>query len=101
MILAKTFKGYGVSFVQDKEGWHGKALKAGDEENRAIAELEKTLNGVPADAIDKLRDAIPKPPAAPAETKRGPLAPPAVQVGRRGRQPRGVRHRARTSRQGR
>ena len=81
MILAKTFKGYGVSFVQDKEGWHGKALKAGDEENRAIAELEKTLNDVPADAIDKLRDAIPKPPAAPAETKRGPLAPPAYKSG--------------------
>ena len=101
MILAKTFKGYGVSFVQDKEGWHGKALKAGDEENRAIAELEKTLNGVPADAIDKLRDAIPKPPAAPAETKRRPARSTCLQVGRRGRQPRGVRHRARTSRQGR
>jgi len=81
MILAKTFKGYGVSFLQDKEGWHGKALKAGDEEHRAIAELEKTLNGVPADAIDKLRDAIPKPPAAPAATKRSPLAPPAYKPG--------------------
>ncbi len=81
MILAKTFKGYGVSFLQDKEGWHGKALKAGDEENRAIAELEKTLNDVRADAIDKLRDAIPKPPAPPAETKRGPLAAPAYKSG--------------------
>ena len=100
MILAKTFKGYGVSFVQDKEGWHGKALKAGDEENRAIAELEKTLNDVPADAIDKLRDAIPKPPAAPAETKRRPARSPAYKSAT-GRQPRGVRHRARTSRQGR
>jgi transketolase len=29
MILAKTFKGYGISIAQDKEGWHGKALKAG------------------------------------------------------------------------
>src|SRR5436189_4239365 len=25
-IIAKTYKGAGVSFVQDKEGWHGKAL---------------------------------------------------------------------------
>src|SRR6266404_5714383 len=25
-IIAKTYKGYGVSLMQDKEGWHGKAL---------------------------------------------------------------------------
>ena len=26
MIVAKTFKGHGVSFIEDKENWHGKAL---------------------------------------------------------------------------
>ena len=26
MIVAKTFKGHGVSFLNDKENWHGKAL---------------------------------------------------------------------------
>ena len=71
MILAKTFKGYGVSFLQDKEGWHGKALKAGDEMNRAIAELEKTVNDVPADAIDEAaRRRNPRPPAATPAPKR-------------------------------
>jgi transketolase len=38
-ILAKTLKGGGVSFLQDKEGWHGKALSK-DEAARAIAELQ-------------------------------------------------------------
>ena len=27
IIIAKTFKGKGVSFIEDKEGWHGKVLK--------------------------------------------------------------------------
>jgi transketolase len=39
-IIAATMKGKGVSFVEDKEGWHGKALKKGEEEDRALAELE-------------------------------------------------------------
>ncbi|HET9741185.1 MAG TPA: transketolase [Terriglobales bacterium] len=40
VVLARTLKGKGVSFIEDKEGWHGKALKK-DEADRAIAELEK------------------------------------------------------------
>jgi transketolase len=39
MILAKTFKGHGVSFLEGKEGWHGRPLKKGDEADRALAEL--------------------------------------------------------------
>lgn len=38
MIIAKTQKGAGVSFLADKEGWHGKALPPADAE-RALAEL--------------------------------------------------------------
>jgi transketolase len=38
-IIAATKKGKGVSFVEDKDGWHGKALKKGEEEDRALAEL--------------------------------------------------------------
>ena len=37
-ILAKTFKGKGVSFVEDRDGWHGKPLKA-DELAKALTEL--------------------------------------------------------------
>jgi len=39
VILAKTLKGAGISFIQDKDGWHGKALSK-DEAARAIAELK-------------------------------------------------------------
>jgi transketolase len=38
-IIAKTEKGHGISFIANKEGWHGKALSK-DEAARAIAELE-------------------------------------------------------------
>ncbi len=38
MIIAKTIKGKGVSFIEDKNGWHGKALNR-DEFQKAIGEL--------------------------------------------------------------
>lgn len=38
LIIARTFKGHGVSFIEDKNGWHGKALKK-DELQKALAEL--------------------------------------------------------------
>jgi len=38
VILAKTIKGKGVSFTEDRNGWHGKPLKA-DEMKRALEEL--------------------------------------------------------------
>ncbi len=39
VVLAKTLKGAGISFIQDKEGWHGKPLSK-EEATRAIAELQ-------------------------------------------------------------
>ena len=41
-IVARTLKGKGVSFVEDKEGWHGKPLKKGEELTKALAELGDT-----------------------------------------------------------
>lgn len=38
MIIARTIKGKGVSFIEDKNGWHGKALKK-EELARALEEL--------------------------------------------------------------
>ncbi len=38
-IVAKTFKGKGVSFLENKENWHGKPLQTLDELNKAIQEL--------------------------------------------------------------
>jgi transketolase len=40
MIVAKTFKGQGVENIAGKDGWHGKALKSGEEAEAALRELE-------------------------------------------------------------
>jgi len=68
-IIAATKKGKGVSFIEDKNGWHGKALKKGEEENMALAELREQNV-----AMDGLRMTPPDgrtPPASP------PMRPPA------------------------
>src|SRR5215813_7444218 len=41
-LIAKTFKGKGVSMLENKEGWHGKAVPKQDLP-KALAELEKPL----------------------------------------------------------
>jgi transketolase len=57
MVLARTLKGKGLSNIEGKEGWHGKALKKGKEADDAIAELERQL--VP----DAPAPVIPPPPS--------------------------------------
>jgi transketolase len=70
MILARTIKGKGVSFVEGRDGWHGKAFKKGEEMDRAIAELEKQFVPVPA-GVPSLASVIEKP----KTTAREPVAP--------------------------
>ena len=41
MILARTLKGKGLSAIEGKDGWHGKALKKGEETDNAVAELRE------------------------------------------------------------
>jgi len=80
MIVARTLKGKGVSFAENKGGWHGKAFKKGDEMDRAIAELEATL--VPGADAAQLARHIPKPssrPAAPSAP--GAFAAPVYKAG--------------------
>lgn len=52
MIIAGTIKGKGVSFIEDREGWHGKALNRKEFE-QALAEL--------GDIDKSIRGEIPKP----------------------------------------
>jgi transketolase len=42
IIIAETIKGKGVSFMEGKSGWHGKAIGDADFEN-AMAELKEVL----------------------------------------------------------
>ncbi len=70
VIIAKTYKGAGVSFLQDKDNWHGKPLNK-EEEGRALAELQpsaKTGIGV----------AIPSPSPLPAPNLAAPASYPAI-----------------------
>jgi transketolase len=55
MIVARTKKSRGISFMEDKEGWHGRALSR-DEFQRALAELGEVDAG--------LRETLPTPAAA-------------------------------------
>src|SRR4030042_1842644 len=50
IIIAKTLKGKGVSFLEDKNGWHGKALK---KEELSVA--LKDLGGVDTSIHGKIR----------------------------------------------
>src|SRR6202142_61482 len=55
-IIAKTYKGAGVSFLQAKDGWHDKPLNQ-EEAAKAIAELQpssKSGIGVPITAPNQL-----------------------------------------------
>jgi transketolase len=78
-IIAKTFKGNGVSFASDQDQWHGKAFKAGTEADQAVAEIEAAgteLKTALAPAAPPLRPAaLPQPSAFPAPNypKNGPL----------------------------
>jgi transketolase len=42
-VLARTLKGKGLAAIEGKDGWHGKALKKGDETDKAIAELKAQM----------------------------------------------------------
>jgi transketolase len=83
MILARTIKGKGVSFVEGKDGWHGKVFKKGEELDRALAELEKQFVTVPdGSPAANLSAKIPKPsaPSRQAVAPR-PIAPPNYKLG--------------------
>jgi transketolase len=43
VLVARTLKGKGLPAIEAKGGWHGKALKSGEETDKALEELEKQL----------------------------------------------------------
>jgi len=51
-IIAKTLKGKGVSFLEDKEDWHGKAIEK--------EKLEATLDKIPDKKFPKIKIKKPK-----------------------------------------
>jgi transketolase len=69
-IIAKTYKGAGVSFLQDKDGWHGKPLNK-EEAVKSIAELSPS-------AKTGLGVVIPAPTTLPAPNLAAPASYPAI-----------------------
>ncbi len=64
VLLAKTFKGKGISFMENHPGWHGKPVAKGEETQKAIDELTKQMK--PSSAVIGLN----KPPTS----VQGPLS---------------------------
>ena len=79
MILARTLKGKGISFIEGKPGWHGKALKKGEELDKALAELQSQFVPEECRAAQPRPRAVPRPPAPAPAT----LGPPAYALGDR------------------
>ncbi len=76
VILAKTFKGQGISFIVDKDGWHGRALKKGEEYDKGIAELKNQLTGLSGARIKRVPREKPI-----IFHKSAPITPPTYQMG--------------------
>jgi transketolase len=76
VLLARTLKGKGISFAENKPDWHGKALKKGEESQKAIDELTRQIK--PTTAVPKFK--IPPMPSRGARPAK-PMAPPAYKPG--------------------
>lgn len=80
VLLARTLKGKGVAFIEDKNGWHGKALKAGEETNSALAELRSSLRPL-SNGTAKPWPRKPAPAPAPAAAPAGAAPAPSYKLG--------------------
>jgi transketolase len=72
-IIAKTFKGHGVSFIENKDGWHGKAVPRHDLD-KALQELSQPFGP---------DDWKPNPPPKPAAMPPAPAGPVGIAVNRK------------------
>ncbi len=74
VLVARTLKGKGVSFLEDKPGWHGKPVK-GDDLDKALAELPNGRGATaPAGGHPPAYEVIPA-------ARRGKVAAPAYTLG--------------------
>ncbi len=79
MIIARTVKGKGVSFLEDKEGWHGKTLNKAECESalKELGEIDQSVRGEfamperggPAEPARKSPGPVSYPPGKPVATR--------------------------------
>ena len=73
ILVARTIKGKGVSFMEDKDGWHGKPCAAGEQLEEALSdigdhlELEEPLSLAKPSSSVPASEAIPDHPPAPPD----------------------------------
>ncbi len=75
LIIAKTMKGKGVSFLENKEGWHGKPLNK-DQEAQALQELNPQVRS----QTFPVQKPAPSQPAPEAQVK--PIELPTYELGK-------------------
>jgi len=63
VIIARTFKGHGVSFIENKDNWHGKPLKKEDLE-KALAELGNVNDKLKFNLKKPIKSVIARPSSA-------------------------------------
>jgi transketolase len=78
LIAARTVKGKGVSFIEGKEGWHGRPLKKGEELERALKELEAQKG---REDVPEVKVQSPAKSEAPVAPVRVELSPPSYKIG--------------------
>lgn len=76
VILAKTFKGRGIPCAEDKDGWHGKPIPAGELADETLAALTAQLTGNSLDWQPRL-----PPSASPQPAPAASCAPPPYTIG--------------------
>src|SRR5487761_441553 len=63
-IIARTIKGHGVSFLANKQGWHGKPLSK-EQLAKAVAEMGGAIEVAPDPGRSYARTKLPEPPDFP------------------------------------
>ena len=72
ILVARTLKGKGVSFMEDKDGWHGKPCAAGEQLAEALNDIGDQLELEEPLSVAKPSPSVPASEAIPG----GPPAPP-------------------------
>ncbi|CUQ67143.1 transketolase [Candidatus Nitrospira inopinata] len=76
VLLAKTLKGKGISFMENHPSWHGKPIPKGAESQKAIDELTRLIK--PTKAAPKIKTL---PPPSHRQKPAKPMAPPSYKPG--------------------
>ncbi|MCP9439211.1 MAG: transketolase, partial [Nitrospira sp.] len=76
VLLARTLKGKGISFMENHPSWHGKPIPKGAESQKAIDELTRLIK--PTNAAPKIKAL---PPPIHRQKPATPMAPPSYKPG--------------------